>query len=129
MLPTPSSIFRTAAGSSRSCRMPGKRPRLHFRSEEDCSSEAETALFLTRRCCRRRLLSSGRPREAHGRVECRERGHDYTSDLKRIVHLKPKQRFFSQGDVADAVFYLQDGRGKLTVVSNAGKEATITLPI
>ena len=46
---------------------------------------------------------------------------------KRIVHLKPKQAFFSQGDVADAVFYLQDGRGKLTVVSNAGKEATITL--
>lgn len=32
-----------------------------------------------------------------------------------------------QGDVTDAVFYLQKGRAKLTVVSNAGKEATITL--
>ena len=43
---------------------------------------------------------------------------------KRIVHLKPKQAFFSQGNVADAVFYLKDGRAKLTVVSNAGKEAS-----
>ena len=46
---------------------------------------------------------------------------------KRIVHLKAKQALFSQGDVADSVFYLQEGRAKLTVVSNAGKEATITL--
>jgi CRP/FNR family transcriptional regulator, cyclic AMP receptor protein len=46
---------------------------------------------------------------------------------KRIVHLKPKQAFFSQGSVADSVFYLREGRAKLTVVSNAGKEATITL--
>src|SRR6202453_1159586 len=46
---------------------------------------------------------------------------------KRIVHLKAKQALFSQGDVADSVFYLQEGRARLTVVSNAGKEATITL--
>src|SRR3984885_12232250 len=46
---------------------------------------------------------------------------------KRIVHLKPKQALFSQGEVAASVFYLQERRAKLTVVSNAGKEATITL--
>jgi CRP/FNR family cyclic AMP-dependent transcriptional regulator len=46
---------------------------------------------------------------------------------RRIVQLKPKQVFFSQGNSADAVFYLQQGRAKLTVVSSAGKEATITL--
>jgi CRP-like cAMP-binding protein len=34
---------------------------------------------------------------------------------------------FTQGDPADAVFYLQKGRVKITVVSQAGKEATITL--
>jgi CRP/FNR family cyclic AMP-dependent transcriptional regulator len=38
-----------------------------------------------------------------------------------------RQTFFSQGDPADSVFYLQTGRAKLTVVSQAGKEATITL--
>lgn len=46
---------------------------------------------------------------------------------RRIVELKPKETFFSQGDRADTVFYLQTGRAKLTVVSQAGKEATITL--
>jgi hypothetical protein len=46
---------------------------------------------------------------------------------RRIVQLKPKQAFFSQGNPADSVFYLQKGRAKLTVVSKNGKEATITI--
>jgi CRP-like cAMP-binding protein len=46
---------------------------------------------------------------------------------RRIVQLAPKQPFFSQGDSADSVFYLQRGSAKVTVVSHAGKEATIRL--
>lgn len=46
---------------------------------------------------------------------------------RRIVELAPGETFFSQGDPADSVFYLQKGRAKVTVVSYAGKEATITL--
>jgi CRP/FNR family cyclic AMP-dependent transcriptional regulator len=46
---------------------------------------------------------------------------------RRIVELKPKEAFFSQGDPADSVFYLQKGSAKVTVVSKVGKEATITL--
>ena len=46
---------------------------------------------------------------------------------RRIVQLKAKRVFFSQGHLADCVFYLQAGRAKLTVVSKAGKEATVTL--
>jgi len=46
---------------------------------------------------------------------------------RRIVKLKLKQAFFSQGDPADCVFYLQSGRAKLTVISRFGKEATIAL--
>src|SRR3984885_13287657 len=46
---------------------------------------------------------------------------------RRIVEFKPKQTFFTQGDQADSVFYLQSGRARLTVVSQSGKEATITL--
>jgi CRP/FNR family cyclic AMP-dependent transcriptional regulator len=46
---------------------------------------------------------------------------------RRIVELAPKESFFSQGDSADSVFYLQKGRAKVTVVSHAGKEATLTL--
>jgi CRP-like cAMP-binding protein len=46
---------------------------------------------------------------------------------RRIVHLTPHAVFFSQGGPSNCVFYLQTGRAKLTVVSQGGKEATITL--
>jgi CRP/FNR family transcriptional regulator, cyclic AMP receptor protein len=46
---------------------------------------------------------------------------------RRIVEIKAKQVFFAQGSPADSVFYLQKGRAKITVVSERGKEATITL--
>lgn len=46
---------------------------------------------------------------------------------KRFVHVKPKGTFFAQGVASDSIYYLQSGRAKLTVVSNIGKEATITL--
>jgi CRP/FNR family cyclic AMP-dependent transcriptional regulator len=46
---------------------------------------------------------------------------------RRIIQLKPKQAFFSQGGPADTLFYLQRGRAKLPVVSKNGKEATIAL--
>jgi len=46
---------------------------------------------------------------------------------RRIIQLKTKEPFFSQGDKGDCVFYLQKGRAKLTVISKVGKEATIAL--
>src|SRR6202042_3990055 len=36
-----------------------------------------------------------------------------------------KQRVFAQGDFSDAVFYIQKGKVRLSVVSKSGKEATI----
>jgi CRP/FNR family cyclic AMP-dependent transcriptional regulator len=35
------------------------------------------------------------------------------------------QKIFSQGDVADAVFYIQKGKVKITVLSEHGKEAVV----
>ena len=46
---------------------------------------------------------------------------------RRIVQLRAKQTFFSQGSPAYSIFYLQSGRAKLTVISRNGREATITL--
>jgi CRP-like cAMP-binding protein len=46
---------------------------------------------------------------------------------RKLVHFKSKQHFFSQGDVANCVYYLQSGRAKLTVISKDGKEATFAL--
>src|SRR5688572_16880617 len=44
---------------------------------------------------------------------------------KTIREYRNKQVVFSQGDPADAVYFLQHGRVKLTVVSTHGKEAII----
>jgi CRP/FNR family cyclic AMP-dependent transcriptional regulator len=44
---------------------------------------------------------------------------------RRMVAVPKKQTIFAQGDDADAVFYVQKGKVRLTVVSKTGKEATI----
>jgi CRP/FNR family cyclic AMP-dependent transcriptional regulator len=46
---------------------------------------------------------------------------------KTIRKYKAKDVLFSQGDAADAVFYIQEGRVKLTVVSARGKEAVVAI--
>ncbi len=46
---------------------------------------------------------------------------------RTIIELRPRETFFCQGDAADSVYYLQKGRARVTVVSQNGKEATITL--
>jgi CRP-like cAMP-binding protein len=46
---------------------------------------------------------------------------------KTVHRYSPKRAIFSQGERADAVFYIQQGRIKLSVLSKQGKEATIAL--
>lgn len=46
---------------------------------------------------------------------------------RKIIDFKKHQTIFSQGDDANAVFYIQKGRVRLTVISKRGKEATIAL--
>lgn len=44
---------------------------------------------------------------------------------RKSLAVSKKQGIFAQGDVADAVFYIQKGKVRLTVVSKTGREATI----
>jgi CRP-like cAMP-binding protein len=44
-----------------------------------------------------------------------------------VLACSKNQAIFSQGDTADAVFYLLEGTIKLTVVSELGKEAILTM--
>jgi CRP/FNR family transcriptional regulator, cyclic AMP receptor protein len=46
-------------------------------------------------------------------------------DGKTITKYLKDQIVFSQGDVGDAVFYIQKGKIKLTVISERGKEAVV----
>jgi CRP/FNR family cyclic AMP-dependent transcriptional regulator len=44
---------------------------------------------------------------------------------RKVVPFPKKQTIFTQGDAAEAVFYIQEGKVKLTVISKIGKEATL----
>ena len=63
----------------------------------------------------------------------KERGFDpqvflATVGLKRtIIQCRPDHKIFSQGDPSDAVFYIQKGRVKLTIIFQQGKKAVIAV--
>ena len=44
---------------------------------------------------------------------------------RKVLGFFKKQTIFTQGNAADAVFYIQQGKVRLTVVSTIGKEATL----
>jgi CRP/FNR family cyclic AMP-dependent transcriptional regulator len=46
---------------------------------------------------------------------------------KTAADYRKNQSIFSQGDTADAIFYIQKGKVKLTVTSRQGKEAVIAI--
>jgi CRP/FNR family transcriptional regulator, cyclic AMP receptor protein len=48
---------------------------------------------------------------------------------RTIATFTKKQRVFAQGDPSDAVFYIQKGKVRLSVLSKNGKEATIGILI
>jgi len=64
-------------------------------------------------------------------VDKKDRGFDPHTFLatigagRNLLTVQKNQRIYGQGDQADAVFYVQKGKVRLTVVSKAGKEATI----
>jgi CRP/FNR family transcriptional regulator, cyclic AMP receptor protein len=49
-------------------------------------------------------------------------------DVGRILKtFRKDEKIFSQGDLADAVFYIQEGNVKVSVLSQRGKEAVVAL--
>ena len=46
---------------------------------------------------------------------------------KRVLNLRKNQVVFSQGEPADALYYIQRGKVKMVVVSFVGKEATLSV--
>src|SRR5690348_10572788 len=61
-------------------------------------------------------------------------GDPYIPDLleniaegKTILQLGKAEKVFSQGDTAEAIYFIQTGKVKITVVSAAGHEAIVTI--
>jgi CRP/FNR family transcriptional regulator, cyclic AMP receptor protein len=48
-------------------------------------------------------------------------------DGRSLTEYNKNQNVFAQGDAADAIFYIQKGKVKLSVVSSRGKEAVIAI--
>jgi CRP/FNR family cyclic AMP-dependent transcriptional regulator len=46
---------------------------------------------------------------------------------RSILNFRKKRKVFSQGDPADAVFYIREGKVKVCVISKQGKEAVVAL--
>ena len=49
------------------------------------------------------------------------------NDGRTISEYRKNQIVFSQGDLADSVFYIHDGKVKVTVISEQGKEAVVAV--
>jgi CRP-like cAMP-binding protein len=52
-------------------------------------------------------------------------GKEGSKEGRTLVNYQKNQKVFSQGDPANAIFYIQNGKVKLTVVSQQGKEAVV----
>jgi CRP-like cAMP-binding protein len=46
---------------------------------------------------------------------------------KQVLSLPRGEKIFAQGDRADAIFFIQSGKVKISVVSAAGKEAVLVI--
>ena len=51
----------------------------------------------------------------------------HVGEGRSICKYRKGQIVFSQGEPADAVFYIQNGKAKITVVSEQGKEAVVAI--
>jgi len=77
------------------------------------------------------ILQTARSGSGLGSVAKKKRNFDPHAFLATIgegrksLLFQKNRGIFAQGDTADAVFYIQTGKIKLTVVSKTGKEATI----
>jgi CRP/FNR family cyclic AMP-dependent transcriptional regulator len=87
------------------------------------------------RFCRPRLANFVVLYRTEGRVMAKKRRASFNakSFLARVGNGRSIGKYsrgqvvFSQGDAGDAVFYIQKGNAKLTVVSEQGKEAVIAI--
>ena len=50
-----------------------------------------------------------------------------TNGNRRLMEFRKGQQLFNQGDPANSVFYLQEGRIKICVISKRGKEAVVAI--
>ena len=74
------------------------------------------------------MFAQGRPVKKRGKASFDPKAFlAKVGEGKTISKYHKDQTVFSQGEIADAVFYIQKGKIKLTVVSEQGKEAVVAI--
>ena len=96
-------IKKKSTGREKASLRPAATPEVIVSPEESGSPPTSPAVFDPRLLLKK--LNGGKAR------------HQYQAN----------ERVFAQGDAADAVFYIERGKVKLTVVSNLGKEAVVAI--
>jgi CRP/FNR family cyclic AMP-dependent transcriptional regulator len=108
--------------------------------DRSCARKLDVVLALIRiylpfilRSCVLRLRNSGEGKQIMAPVAAAKKLSKFNPKTflstmdggRKIAAFPKKQPIFVQGDPSDAVFYIQEGKVRLTVVSKVGKEATI----
>lgn len=97
-----------------------------IKNRHDRSSVAAKAALIVATKAANARKAAKEAKEANGHFAPMEfltkPGHGRT-----IAELKKDESIFAQGDVATAVFYIQKGKIRISVVSKTGKEATVAL--
>jgi CRP-like cAMP-binding protein len=80
------------------------------------------------------MSAAGNPRTASAVAKARKKTPfdaqvflHTVGDGRKVLNCRKNQKVFSQGDQADAVFYIQEGKVKVCVVSEQGKEAVVAI--
>jgi len=73
------------------------------------------------------IASSSRIRSNHSQIFNAFAFHDSASRVRMVMQLGQLQHAYTQGDPASSVMYIQEGKMKLSVVNEAGKEAIIAI--
>jgi CRP/FNR family transcriptional regulator, cyclic AMP receptor protein len=71
--------------------------------------------------------ASKRSKNNPGRVFVAQEFLESAGLARKVTEFKKKETIFSQGDPSRAVFYIQKGRARLSVVNQSGKEAVVAM--
>ena len=92
------------------------------------ADSSRSAKFATGEIAKASRLQTPKPQPKNGETVFDSKAFLAKAGLgRKIVDLNKNEAAFVQGDPADAIYYVQKGRLRVTVTSANGKEATITL--
>src|SRR6202158_2586365 len=73
------------------------------------------------------IMNSTKTKSNHGQILSAPSFLDSACVTRRVVQLEGLEQAYAQGDPATSVMYIQEGKIKLSVVNESGKEAIVAI--